>query len=361
MPHQSTLDRFRPDPSITYLNSATYGLAPDITVDQVRKALVAWQHGTGRWIEDWDLAGEACRRSVAEMMKASTDEIALMPAVSAGAAIVASAVPAGGEVLVASGDFTSVLYPFLEAERRGNLTVREAPLSELAEAVGPQTCLVAVSHVQSADGALVDLEAVCTAARRVGARVFLDTSQSLGVVPFDVDRPEVDFVACAAYKWLCCPRGVAFLYVRRELWDEPSALFANWRAGDDAYGRYYGTPLRLAPTAARFDVSLAWHAWVGARSSLDVLAEIDEQDRFALANGAARRFAEQLDLALPEAGIVSVSVADGAVEGLERAGVVSSSRAGKVRLSFHFYNTLEQADRVADLLKPFVSTRRPSA
>ena len=357
MPKPPSLLQFHPEPGTIYLNSATYGLPPQATLDAMHKALVGWQKGQADWIQDWDLAGEACRRFAADLLKAETDEIALMPAVSVATAIVATAVPEGGEVLVASGDFTSVIYPFLEAERLGRVKVREAPLRELADAVGPETRLVAVSHVQSASGEAVDVNALCQAAENVGARVFLDLSQSLGVVPFDVNASKVDFVACAAYKWLCCPRGTAFLYVRRTCWQETSAVAANWRAGDDPYGRYYGTPMHLAPTAARYDVSLAWHPWVGAKASLQVLTETDDDIRFELAHGAASRFTELMELPPPDAGIVSVATEDGAGEALERERIVTSARAGKVRLSFHYYNTMDDAEKAAAVLKPFRSSR----
>ena len=353
---QSILDLFDPEPGAVYLNSATYGLPPRPTVKAVQQALSAWQRGEADWIQDWDLAGEACRRLVADMLKARSDEVSLMPAVSVASAIVASSVPDGGEVLVAEGDFTSVLYPFLEAERLGRITVREAPVDALASAVRPNTSLVAVSHVQSSSGMVADLGTISKAAQAVDARLYVDVSQGLAVVPFDVDRAGADFVACAAYKWLCCPRGVAFLYVRPSRWQETSAVAASWRAGDDPYGRFYGSPLALAPTAARYDVSLAWHAWVGAKASLEVLAELDESTRYSLANGVARAFAERLGLEAPGAGIVSVPVKDAEAAGqaLERARIRASSRAGRMRLSFHIYNTVEHAERAADVLRPFL-------
>lgn len=350
-------EHFTPEPGSVYLNSATYGLPPRRTVEALERALDQWRTGNGNWIEDWDLAGEQCRRLVADLLKASRDEVALMPAVSVASAIVASAVPQGGEVLVAENDFTSVIYPFLEAARLGRFTVREAPLAQLSAAIGPNTSMVAVSHVQSADGAKVEVGPLRQAADAVGAKIYLDLSQSLGVVPFDVDAEGgVDYVACGAYKWMCCPRGVAFLYVRRQSWPHTSAVTASWRGGDDPYGRFYGSPLRLSPTASRFDVSLAWHAWVGAQASLEFLTELGDARRFALANAAARRFADLLELPPPSGGIVSLAVrdGDGAAAALESAKVRTSIRAGKIRASFHFYNTEDEAERVAELLRPFL-------
>ena len=101
--------RFAPDPGLTYLDSATYGLPPRATVDAVRDCLDGWRGGTAHWIDAWDRQGEVCRELCARLLHARPREVSLMPAVSVASGIVATAIPRGGEVLVASGDFTSVL------------------------------------------------------------------------------------------------------------------------------------------------------------------------------------------------------------------------------------------------------------
>ncbi len=57
-------------------------------------------------------------------------------------------------------------------------------------------------------------------------------------------------------------------------WPSSSPTPPSWFAADDMHDGYYGTPLRLADDARRFDVSPAWFAWVGAASSLGALAEV---------------------------------------------------------------------------------------
>ncbi len=360
MDPRDVIDLFSPAPGLTYLDSATYGLPPRTTVAALRQAAEGWQAGTAHWIDDWDREAETCRRLVARLLRAASREVALMPAVSVASGIVATAVPSGGEVLIAEGEFTSIVFPFLAAQERGLLRVREAPLESLAEAVSSQTSLVAVSLVQSSDGRVADLEAIRAAAKGAGARLYVDASQGLGVVPVDVGEIGVDYLACAAYKWLCCPRGVAFLYVREDLWDEPMSAVASWRGGDDPYGRFYGSPLALAEDAARFDVSLAWHAWVGARHSLEALCSLDDETRFRLAHEPACRLAALLGLPPPGASIVSVPVTDSrrAGDALKAAGIKVSVRAGQIRVSSHFYNSLADTERAAEVLKPFLAPPR---
>ena len=353
---RDVIAQFRPTTDLTYLDSATYGLPPRSTLRALEHALAGWRDGTAHWIEDWDQVAEACRDLFAGLIHARADEVALMPAVSVATGIVASAVPPGGEILVAEGDFTSVIYPFLAAEQQGRLSVREAPLAQLADAVTDRTSLVALSVVQSADGEIADLAAIGQAARGVGARLYLDASQSLGVVPLDVAAIGVDYLACAAYKWLCCPRGVAFLFVREDLWDEPAPIVASWRGGDAPYGRFYGSPLALSATAARFDVSLAWHSWVGAQPSLETLSSIDEATRYRLACAPIERLAEILGVQPTGSSILSLPVSDSdrAGEALQAARIKASVRAGRIRVASHIYNSLADGERAAQVLAPFV-------
>lgn len=348
---------FSPAPGTTYLDSATYGLPPRPTIEALNEAASRWQDGTAHWRDDWDRQAEDCRRLAAGLLGGAPREVSLMPAVSVASGIVGTAVPRGGEVLLAEGDFTSIVYPFLAAQERGLMMVREVPLEKMADAVESGTSLVAVSLVQSVDGRVADLEAISSAARSVGARLYVDASQGLGVVPVNVNAMGIDYLACAAYKWLCCPRGVAFLYVREDLWSEPLSVTASWRGGDDPYGRYYGSPLALAEDAARFDVSLAWHAWVGARASLEVLCRWDDTTRFQMAREPVLRLADAAGLEPPESSILSVPVKDGqrAGEALSAAGIKTSVRAGgAVRVSSHFYNSPDDGELVADVLRPFL-------
>lgn len=343
-----------------YLDSATYGLPPKATTRALRRALDGWRDGSARWTEDWDREGDTARRLLAQMIHAGERDVSLQPAVSMASGIVATAIPGGGEVLLAEGDFTSVSYPFVAAAEAGRIRWRAVPLDRLAESVTRDTSMVAVSAVQSADGRAADLAALRQACDIHDARLYVDASQSLGILPMDVHRPRVDYLAVAGYKWLCCPRGTAWLYVHPDLHHEPWPVAASWRGGDDPYGRYYfvpgqGTDLGLADDAARFDVSLAWHAWVGARHSLEALTQLGDEERFRIGHGAACHFARLLDLPKPDAGIVTLEISGGdeALHALEAKRIRVAGRAGKVRVAFHVYNTLDEAEHAAAVLRRF--------
>jgi selenocysteine lyase/cysteine desulfurase len=226
------------------------------------------------------------------------------------------------------------------------------PFEALAEEVRPQTRLVAFSLVQSQSGRVAALSDIVAAARAASARTLVDVTQAIPFVPVR----DVDYMVCAAYKHLLCPRGVAFLSVAPPHWDQVPPILANWRSAARPYGSYYGGPLSLAPTAARFDVSLAWFPWLGASVSLRYLAEWHAQGLFSHVLGLTSRLADGLGLERTGSSILSVPVqdAEAAREALAQSSVRASVRAGNVRLSPHIYNTVEEASRAISVIAPFV-------
>ena len=96
------------------------------------------------------------------------DQVAVESQVSVFAGLIAANLPGGSEVLTATGDFTSILFPFYAQSGRG-IRVREVPLDRIAECVTSRTTLVAVSAVQSAGGRVADLDALHAASGATGA------------------------------------------------------------------------------------------------------------------------------------------------------------------------------------------------
>lgn len=344
---------FSPAPGIAYLDAATYGLPPKPTVEALERALRRWQDGTAEWVPEWDLEGEGCRALFAQLIGAETAEIALIPTVSSGVGMVAAGLKAGDSVVVPEAEFTSVLFPILVAAKERGVAVTEVPFDALAESTGVGTTLVAFSLTQSQSGRSARLAEICAAAQDKGAKVLVDATHAIPFVPVADQLDKIDFLVCHGYKHLLCPRGVAFFYVRRDRWDDVPPILANWRAGAPRYGRSYGGPLALAEDAARFDVSLAWHSWAGAKPALELLVQWQTEGEFERVLAMSARLAEGLSLPSPTSSIVTLALpdAEAAEAALNRAGVRCAARAGNVRLSPHVYNTDEEIDRAIGALR----------
>ena len=348
-------DLFRPEPGTSYLDSATYGLPPQPTVDAMSEALTRWQAGTARWIEDWDVEADRAREAFGDLVGVVPSDVALIPAASVGVGVVAASLTGEDRVVVPDDEFASLLFPLLVAEERSGTVVDAVPFEFLLDRIDDGTTLVATSLVQMQTGRVAPLAEIVERAHQVGARVLLDATHGLPFVETGAVLDQVDYVVCAAYKHLLCPRGVAFLVVRREHHERLAAWNANWRSTPDPYGRFFGGPLDLAPGAAAFDVSVAWLPWVGAAVSLRLLQEWSEQGRLDDPRSRAADLASGLGVAWHGSSIVCVPVSD--IEHVKR--VASSSglrvgfRGGAVRLSTHVYTTDDDVERAVGVIRPF--------
>jgi selenocysteine lyase/cysteine desulfurase len=333
------------------------------------RAVEHWSAGRFDWLEA-ERAGEEARVGFAELVGAQPEEIALVPAVSAAAGIVAANLPPaarGESVVVAGHEFSSNYFPWVLLRERGYEVRTVSPVSDgtpveaYAAVCDGGTRLIAVSAVHSPDGYRTDLAAMSRVAARSGARVFVDACQAAGAVPLDVVQEGVDFLAAASHKFLLGSRGMGYLFVRRALLDGLWPILPGWKAARKPLESFYGPAMDLSPTASKLDTSLVWFAALAEQAALGVFrrfgveAILDRNARLSrrlhdalLAQGTAFR-------PFPEAHrstIVSVPIRDteAAIARLREAGVVAAARAGRVRLSVHFYNLEEEIDRAAGLL-----------
>jgi selenocysteine lyase/cysteine desulfurase len=303
-------------PETLYLNTASYGLPPTPAWDALQAVLADWRGGRTSW-EGWGDSTESARASFARLVGVPTEWIAVGANTSSMVGLAAASLPDGARVVSTEPEFTSLL--------------------------------VAVSVIQSSTGELADLDAVSEAATAHDALMVVDATQACGWFPVDASR--IDLLACSAYKWLCSPRGTAFMSVRPELHGQLTPIAAGWYAGEDPHASYYGAPLRLAQDARRFDVSPAWFPWIATAPTLDLLLEIGidaiHEHNLRLAN----RFRGGLGLPPGDSAIVSAELPE-AEERLRGTRVMAAARAGLLRTSWHVYNTDDDVDQLLALLAP---------
>ena len=314
-----------------FLNSATLGLAPLRSVDAMRTYEESRQAGTVNAVEI-DAYVERSRASFAALVGRDPSEVATGSQASQFVGLVASSLPARSVVLAAEEDFTSVLFPFLRAD----LDVRLVPLDRLVESIAEDVDLVAVSAVQSADGRVIDLTSLAEAAARAEALTLVDVTQAAGWLPLTELR--ADYIVGSGYKWLLGPRGTCFLAVSPTAPALPE-LAAGWYAGESRWDSIYGAPLRLAADARRYDVSPAWGCWVGHAPALDLLLEIGIDRIHAHDVELANAFRDGVGLPPSDSAIVSVDAPSDVGARLADARIAAAVRAGRLRLSFHLYNS----------------------
>lgn len=348
---------------VTYLNTATAAPGAIPILDALRRVQGQWESGEFSW-QAWEADGEATRRLFADMIGGRPDDVALASSVSEAAATVAASLEPG-RVVVGEREFQSNLFPWLALGDRGFQVVEvpsvqgAVPTEALIEAIDEGTVLVALSEVQSSNGFRVDVAAIGERCRRVGARFFVNLTQTLGALRFDVDRARADYVTAHGYKWLLGPRAAAWLWVRPQRLHELRPLAPGWKSVAEPYADYYGGPLEPAPGTRRLDASLAWFSWPGARAALELLASLDAAAVEARCLELAAAFrTEASDRGFPlspqevPSQVLSVRVPDplAVKERLHEQRVIAAVRADSVRLGFHAYNDRSDVRAALDAL-----------
>jgi len=343
------------DPVPGYLNVAAMGLPPREVVAAMAADLQAWRTGAVG-PADYDGAVARARTAFARLVAVDPGRVAIGSQVSALVGAVAAGLPDGARVVVPVGEFTSVTFPFMVHGDRG-IVVEHVPLDRLSEAVRPGVDVVAFSLVQSADGRVVDLEAVSAAARAAGTLVVADLTQAAGWLPVDAAR--LDVTVTGAYKWLCSPRGSAFMTIGADAARRLRPVNAGWYAGQVPWASVYGPDMELAADARRFDTSPAWPVWVGTAAAVELFAGLfvdagPEVAGFVRGHGAALADLARSGLGRPPVGLPVLALPDAggaAADALRRTGCQVASRAGGVRISFHLWNDEDDVDRVVEALR----------
>jgi selenocysteine lyase/cysteine desulfurase len=214
---------------LAYLNAGTDGPLPARAVQAVSDEL-ARELADGRTMAHFERRkelNEELRGAYARALGADAADVALTSCTSEGIAqtIVGLPLQSGDEIVTSDEEHPGLLGTLGAARELRGVSVREVPLPEIAEAVGPRTRLIACSHVGWVSGLLAPAELA-----QVEVPVLLDGAQGVGAVEVDVQALGCDAYAGAGQKWLCGPDGLGMLYVSpalRELLQVPRRGYPN--------------------------------------------------------------------------------------------------------------------------------------
>jgi selenocysteine lyase/cysteine desulfurase len=125
----------------------------------------------------------------------------------------------------------------------------------ILEAIDKTTCVVALGHVHWADGTRFDLEKIRIRTREVGALMIIDGTQSVGAMPFDVQKIQPDALVCSGYKWLMGPYSIGLAYYS-EYFDAGIPVEENWinRKDSEDFTALVNYQADYQPGALRYEV-----------------------------------------------------------------------------------------------------------
>jgi selenocysteine lyase/cysteine desulfurase len=358
---------------VAYFNCAS--LAPQLRAAGQASA-AALRRRAQPWLirgDDWFTEVEERRSLFARLAGVDADGVALVPATSYGLAVASANLAAkpGQRVLVLADDYPSNYYTWQAFARRTGATVATVSRRDgqtwaeaVLDALDERAAVVAVLAAHWTDGGSVDLAAVGSRARAVGAALVVDASQALGAMPLDLAAIQPDYLLTVGYKWLLGPFGLGYLYVAEQHRDGVP-LEENWisRLGSEDFAGLVDYQDRYQPGARRFDVGQRTHfettplAIVALRQLLDwgvpriaatlrqVTGRIEEQVvAIGLALTSPDRGPHMLGINLPDQARQRVSAA------LTDAGVFAGVRGSSLRVSPHLWTTEEDIDRLVGAL-----------
>jgi kynureninase len=369
----------------TYLISNSLGAMPQGVYEAMKGYADIWAtRGVRAWEERWWMLAAQVGDEIGALMNAPQGSVSTHQNVTTCQAVVASCFDFSGQrnkVVYSDLNFPSVMY-FWEAQQAYGARVHmvqtddgiTVPIDRLLDAIDEQTLLVPVSHVIFRSAYIQDAKAIIEKAHKVGAYVVLDTFQSLGTVPVDVQALNADFACGGVLKWLCGGPGVAYLYVRPDLGKKLQPKFTGWFAHQNPFAFETG-PTRYGEPPFRF-MNGTSHipALEAARPGLKIIAEVgiervrEKSKRqtsrlIALASGHGWRVNSPRK-AENRGGTVSIDMPDAEEvcrELLKRDILVDYRPKAGVRMAPHFYTKDEELETAIATAEEILKERSVAA
>lgn len=349
----------------TYLNTATFGQLPKRSVEAIARHLAHRDETACSDFLSWFDDADRLRAALARLIHAAPGDIAFVPNASTALSLLISGIDwrPGDRVLTLKDEFPNNSYsPALLAAR--GVEFVETSWDDFYDALTPRTRLVALSEVSYMNGFRPPLAEISQRVHERGGLLYVDGTQSLGALSFDVNAVQPDMLAAHGYKWLLSPNGAAFLYISPALRERIEPVVVGWRSHRgwrDVDNLHHGAP-EFAETAEKYEgAMLSFPALYGMQASVEMILEIGPESierRVKELAGYARDALRRLGARLPfdeqpyfDSPIIAARFEGGDASAMARElktdGVQISARHGFLRIATHFYNSEEDVDKLA--------------
>jgi selenocysteine lyase/cysteine desulfurase len=357
-----------------YLNHAAVSAPPLPTIKAIQSQLADVSQNGSVNFRNWIAVKERTRKLVADILGARPEQVAFVRNTSDGLSTVANGLDwrPGDNLVTFRNEFPSNIYPWLRVRDALGVELRmceeregRIDLDELTGLIDARTRLVAISQVQYASGFLADLERIGRAAHSHDALLVVDVSQSLGVVPIDLRSEFVDAAAGACHKWLLTPEGVGLLYLSDRARERIQPTLVGWTSvpNPEDYGNFEqgwnrGTlawETGTGPTALihGLEASLKLLTGTGIQRIRNYLESLTDHLCERLKGGpyrvvSSRRPGEKSQVVCIRntAGLSSTDL----YFHLKKRNIITAPRGDRLRISPHFYNTIEEMDGLVQAL-----------
>ncbi len=334
-----------------YLDTASFGQVPRVATEAVinhfkhRDLTASSKFLT--WFDDMD----AVRHGCAQLVNAHADDIAFIPTASTALSYLMQGLKweAGDEVITLEGEFPNQLYQGAAVEKFG-VNFRAVPWPGFYSSIGLSTRVVLLSTVNYATGHQPPILEISRFLRERGILLYLDGTQSIGALQFDVQAVKPAMLAVDAYKWMLSPNGAGFVYIDPNLRQVLNPTVIGWRS-DSGWRQVgslnHGLPI-FAHSAEKFEGGmLPFPSLYGMGAVIEMLLTIGmpaiETRVLELASNTRRMLTELgAEVNADTSQIVTARLpnrdAAKVAQDLNAHRILVSARHGRLRVSSHFYN-----------------------
>lgn len=377
----SLRDEFLLNPEVVFLNHGSFGACPKPVFEKYQ----AWQLELERQPVEFlgrrfdNLMAEA-RQQLGTYFNAAPDDLLYVMNATLGLNIVARSLQMklqpGDEILTTDHEYGALnrTWEFISKYTGAKyinhhipmpVTTSEAFVEAFWEGVTPRTKIIFLSHITSPTALIFPVKEICRRAREQGIMTIIDGAHVPGQLPLDLTDLDADVYSGNLHKWLCAPKGAAFLHVRREhhSWIEPLVISHGWLEDGTLISRneWQGTrdiaAFLAVPDAIAFQQA---HDWGSVRAACHQLASDAYQKMRAfteqepLSPDSPEWFAQMVALPLPPCDVAKIKTRLYDEFHVE-APVFEHNGRSIVRASFQAYNTVQDVDILVNAIRTIFS------
>jgi cysteine desulfurase / selenocysteine lyase len=355
-----------------YLNHASDGPLPSPVVRMLNTHIEDTSNFGNVHFARWIGHVQGAHRRMANMIHVRPDQVAMTSSTGDGLMMIAGGLrwQSGDLIVSAECEFPSNVYPWLNLQEQGvqihlvKMRENRITVEDVLSSITDRTRLISLSLVEFSTGYRNDIAAIARYCHERGIICGIDAAQALGALDIDAHMFGVDYLAAVSHKWLLSPHTMGVLYVADDLQAQLHTVRKGWFSVEAPYDFFnYEQPLKAG--MARFEHStpnglpiLGLDAALGIFECIDGGMVAVEERILGLTSYAIAGL-ERLGYPVvsprgdgERSGIVCFKLhperqdigPQQLVDGLASRNIHVAARGDVVRISPHFYNTLEEID-----------------
>jgi isopenicillin-N epimerase len=355
------------DPEVVFLNHGSFGACPRPVFEEYQRLQLELERHPAKTLDPRGFPAlvAAARSTLADYVGARTEDVVLVTnATLAVNSVFRSLELEPGDEIVTTTHAYGGNLPLLEyvCEQAGaTCTVVDTwparAVDDVLGAITPRTRALLVDHISSATALRFPVEAICAGAREAGVLTMVDGAHAPGQIQVDVEAVGADFYTGNCHKWLCAPKGSAFLHARAEVQSllQPLAISWDWAAEEWAdRHRWIGTRDPSAHIAVAAAIQFQEeHSWDDVRPRCHALATRAQDELVALGceplAAGEHQYIQMVAVRLPECDAKAVGMR---LFDEHRIEVLAQEwqRQPVLRVSFQGYNDERDLDALVEAL-----------